>query len=304
MCNVKRFFLFVFICLPAVLLAQDGTTSKVVATLPFRIFDRYLIIPATVTNSSDTLHFIFDTGAEITTLSQETANTLKLESKEISGMSGTDDVVINVPITTISLLYLSKTRIPFLKVYLEKQKEFRGSPVPIDGIIGVDLLKAFVVTIDYEHQQMLLYRSGKTPTDIKGKRMPLSLNFKTPVIEAMIQLPDGKTIANRYHFISGGEYGILFNWPFVEKYNLTTALPVINSDKVQDLFKVLTYTNTTVPFLAMGAHRVDQVPASYSKDVDDAGSMTEVAGSIGYFVWKQFRSITINYNERELFLEK
>jgi hypothetical protein len=304
MCKVKRSLLILLICLPAVLWAQDGTTSKVVATLPFRIFDRYLIIPATVTNSIDTLHFIFDTGAEITTLSQETAKTLKLESKEISGMSGTDDVVINVPISTISLLYLSKTRIPFVKVYLENLKEFKGSPVAIDGIIGVDLLKTFVVTIDYEHQQMLLYRSGKTPTEVKGKRMPLSLNFKTPVIEAMIQLPDGNTIANRYHFISGGEYGILFNWPFVEKYHLTTALPVINSDKVQDLFKVLTYTNTTVPFLAMGAHRINQVPASYSKDVDDAGSMTEVAGSIGYFVWKQFRSITINYNERELFLEK
>jgi hypothetical protein len=38
--------------------------------------------------------------------------------------------------------------------------------------------------------------------------------------------------------------------------------------------------------------------------VDDAGSMSEVAGSIGYFVWKQFRTITINYNEKEIFLEK
>jgi hypothetical protein len=304
MCNVNRYLLILLICLPALVSAQDGTNSKVVAILPFRIFDRYLIIPATVTNSIDTLHFIFDTGAEITTLSQETAKKLKLESTEVSGMSGTDDVVINVPTTTINLLYLSKTRIPYVKVYLENLKEFRDSPIPIDGIIGVDLLKTFVVTIDYEHQQMLLYRAGKTPTEAKGKRMPLALNFKTPVIEAMISLPDGKTIGNRYHFISGGEYGILFNWPFVEKYQLNTVLPVLNSDKVQDLFKVLTYTNTSVPFLAMGAHRIEQVPASYSKDVDDAGSITEVAGSIGYFVWKQFRSITINYNERELFLEK
>jgi hypothetical protein len=304
MCNVKKLLLFILIGLPAFVSAQDGTNSKVVATLRFRIFDRYLIIPATVTNSIDTLHFIFDTGAEITTLSQETAKTLKLESTEVSGMSGTDDVVINVPTTTISLLYLSKTRIPYVKVYLENLKEFRDSPIPIDGIIGVDLLKTFVVTIDYEHQQILLYRSGKTPAEVKGKSMPLALNFKTPAIEAMISLPDGTTIANRYHFISGGEYGILFNWPFVEKYHLNTALPILNSDKVQDLFKVLTYTNTTVPFLAMGAHRIDQVPASYSKDVDDAGSITEIAGSIGYFVWKQFRTITINYNERELFLEK
>jgi hypothetical protein len=304
MCKVKKYLFALFLCLPVLATAQENTNSSVVAVLPFRIFDRFLIIPATVTSSSDTLHFIFDTGAEVTTLSTETAKTLKLEAKEIAGLSGTDDVVINVPTATISLLYLSKTRIPFVKVYLENLKEFRDSPVHIDGIIGVDLLKTFTVTIDYEHSQMLLYRSGKTPAEIKGKRLPLSLNFKTPAIEAMIELPDGKPIGNRFHFISGGEYGILFNWPFVEKYNLTTALPTINKDQVHDLFKVLTYTNVSVPHLLMGAFRVDDVPASYSPDVNDAGSMTEVAGSIGYFVWKQFRTITINYNERELFLQK
>ncbi|SFD33901.1 Aspartyl protease [Chitinophaga sp. CF118] len=304
MCNVRKYIFAILICLPALVSGQDGTNSKVVATLPFRMYDRYLIIPATVTTSIDTLHFIFDTGAEITTMNQETAKTLKLESTDVAGMSGTDDVVIRVPTSTISLLYLSKTRIPFVKVYLENLKEFRNSSIPIDGIIGVDLLKTFIVTIDYEHQQLLLYRAGKTPPEVKGKRMPLSINFKTPAIEAMIELPDGKTIANRFHFISGGEYGILFNWPFVEKYHLNTTLPIINTDKVQDLFKVLTYTNITIPFLAMGAYRVEQVPASYSPDVDDAGSMTEVAGSIGFFVWKQFRTITINYNEKELFLEK
>jgi hypothetical protein len=301
---VKKYLAFILICLPVLVSAQDGTNSKVVATLPFRIYDRYLIIPATVTTSIDTLHFIFDTGAEITTLNQETAKTLKLESTEESGMSGTDNVVIRVPTSTISLLYLSKTRIPFVKVYLEKLTQFRDSPVPIDGILGVDLLKTFVVTIDYEHHQLLLYRAGKTPAEVKGKRMPMALNFKTPAIEAMISLPDGSTLGSRFHFISGGEYGILFNYPYVEKYHLNTTLPVLNTEKVQDLFKVLTYTNVTIPFLAMGAYRVEQVPASYSPDVNDEGSMYEVAGSIGYFVWKQFRSITINYNEKEIFLEK
>jgi hypothetical protein len=304
MCNVKKYLALIFICLPLLAPAQDGTPSKVVATLQFRMYDRYLVIPATVTTSIDTLHFIFDTGAEITTLNQETAKTLKMESTEVSGMSGTDDVVINVPTSTISLLYLSKTRIPFVKVYLEKLTQFKDSPVPIDGILGVDLLKTFIVTIDYEHQQLLLYRAGKTPPEVKGKRLPMGLNFKTPAIEAMISLPDGTTLGSRFHFISGGEYGILFNYPYVEKYHLNTALPILNTDHVQDLFKVLTYTNVTIPFLAMGAYRVEQVPASYSPDVNDAGSMSEVAGSIGYFVWKQFRTITINYNEKEIFLEK
>jgi hypothetical protein len=201
-------------------------------------------------------------------------------------------------------LYFEKTRLPFVKVYIEPLNEFQDIPITIDGIIGVDLLKAFIVRIDYENEVLQLYRAAKTPVNTPGQRMPLSLNFNTPVVEGTINLPDGQTLTSRFHLISGGEYGILFNYPFVEKFQLNTRLTTLSTDKVRDLYKELTYTNTSLPALHLGAVQLTQVAASYCKDVNDIGSIHEMAGSIGYMVWRQFKTITINYTGRELFLDK
>jgi len=305
MCNVKKLLFSILIALPRLSAAQaPPSTAEPVAILPFRIYNHSLVISASTSNMEDSLHFIFDTGAEATTLSIETAKQLRLETKEDGGLSGTDDIVIRVPTSTINLLYFGKARLPLVKVYLETLKEFQKSPIHIDGIIGVNLLKMFIVQIDYANSRILLFRQGKTPMSIPGKRLAMTLNFDTPVIEAVIELPDGRSLGSRYHFITGGDYGILFNWPFVEKYRLKEVLPIVSTDKVGDLYQVLTYMNTIIPYLAFGSVRMDKVSASYCKEVNDIGGLTEVAGSIGSYVWSQFRTITINYKQREIYLDK
>lgn len=301
---MKKLVIFLLVCLPILCYAQAPAPVKPAATIPFRMFDHFMVISASLSSSDDSLHFIFDTGSEVTALSKETANKLNLTTKMDGGMSGINDVVLRVPTATINVLFFEKTRLPLVRVYIETLQELGTLPVHIDGIMGVDLLKAFIVKIDYEHQQLVLYRAGKTPADVKGSRQAMWLNFDTPALDAVITLPNGQSLASRYHLISGGDYGILFNYPFVEKFHLNTALPVLDTEKVQDLSKDLTYTNTSLSSLMLGPVKLVNVPSSYSKDVDDAGSVTEIAGAIGYYVWKQFRSVTINYNEKELYLEK
>lgn len=307
---VRKYLFAILICLPVFVFAQGPVKPKPTATVPFRLYDRYMVISCATSGATpaggapDSLHFIFDTGAEVTTLRKRTAERLGLKTKEGGGLTGTDAVVVRVPTAELSVLYFEKTRLPFVKVYIEPLDEFQDIPITIDGIIGVDLLKSFVVKIDYEKEVLELYRSTQTPPNTPGQRMTLSRNFNTPVVEGNIKLPDGETLSSRFHLISGGEYGILFNFPFVEKHKLNNRLTTLSTDKVHDLYKELTYTNTSVPTLNLGTVQLSQVAASYCKDVNDAGSIHEMAGSIGYMVWRQFRSITINYTGRELFLEK
>ncbi|WP_343667312.1 aspartyl protease family protein [Chitinophaga sp.] len=302
---MKKILFYILTALPLLAAAQaPPVTAEPVVVLPFREYNHSLIISASLSSTEDSLYFIFDTGAEATTLSNETAKKLKLETKEDGGLSGTDDIVVRVPTSTINLLYFGKARLPLVKVYLEPLQEFKKSPIHIDGIIGVDLIKTYIVQIDYTRSQILLYRQGKTPMSVPGKRLAMTLNFDTPVIEAVIELPDGRSLGSRYHFISGGDYGILFNWPFVEKYHLREILPIVGTDKVGDLYQELTYLNTIIPYLAFGTVRMEKVSGSYCKDVNDVGGLTEVAGSIGSYIWSQFRTITINYKHREIYLDK
>jgi hypothetical protein len=290
-----------FFSLVATVNAQRKTEpddGKPIATIPFQLIDKQLIIPVLVSGSTDTLHFIFDTGAEVTILHAPTAERLKLRKSGDVFMTGTNNSMVKTGSTTINALYIRELRMPYVKVYLENLSNLGD----VDGIIGIALLKPYIVKIDYRRQQLVLYKPGKTPIGNTGRLLHFQLNYTTPVIDASIQLTDGRRLPGHYHITTGGDYGILFNWPYVDKNKLNTILPTINTDPVQDLVKILYYINSSVPELEVAGHSIKQVPVSYCKDIDDLGVFTEIAGSIGYDVWKHF-TLTINYNKQELYLE-
>lgn len=278
--------------------AATTDNNKPVAIIPFQLVNRQVIIPVLVSGSTDTLHFIFDTGAEVTILHTNTAARLQLKNAGNAFMTGTNNSMAKTDMATINAVYLKELRLPYVKVYLENLSNLG----PVDGIIGVALLKLYIVKIDYRSRQLVLYKQGKTPIGNTGRLLHFQLNFSTPVVDASIQLPDGRRLPGHYHITTGGDYGILFNWPYVDKNKLNTALPTTNTDRVQDMLKVLYYINSSVPSLEMGGRSISNVPISYSKDIDDLGVFTEVAGSIGYEVWKDF-TLTINYDRKELYLE-
>lgn len=304
-------FFLIIICCPVLVTAQGkntiapGPTGSLqpVAILPFQLINDNLVISGIYSGSTDTLHFIFDTGAEVTTLHSDLANKLQLRGNKIMGVSGTTNGMLMVQTTTLNALYFKQLRLPFVKVYLEDLTQFNTGGYKIDGIIGVDLLKRYIVKIDHRQHQLVFYRAGKTPPNTPGQQVPFRLNFTTPTIEAVITLPDGQALSGRYHFTSGGNYGILFNWPYVDKHKLNVLLPTINTDRVQDMTKTLYYINSNIPSLQIGNTAIKPTPVSYCKDVNDSGALSEMAGSIGYDVWKQF-NITVNYAQRELYLEQ
>ncbi len=278
--------------------APATDNSKPLAVIPFELINRQVVIPVVVSGSADTLHFIFDSGAEVTVMHTNTAAKLQLKNAGNAFLTGTNNAMAKTELATLNAVYLKELRIPYVKVYLENLSTLG----PVDGIIGIALLKLYIVKIDYRAKQLVLYKSGKTPVGNTGRLLHFQLNFSTPVIDASIQLPDGRRLPGHYHITTGGDYGILFNWPYVDKYKLNTLLPTINTDRVQDMLKVLYYINSSVPSLEMGGRSIPNVPVSYSKDIDDLGVFTEVAGSIGYDIWKDY-TLTINYDKKELYLE-
>ncbi|RBL93453.1 aspartyl protease family protein [Chitinophaga flava] len=275
--------------------AEDNT--KPAAVIPFRMVDKHVVIPVMLSGSTDTLHFVFDTGAEVTILHEHVAQKMRINSGHQSFMSGTNNAMIKTLVVTLNALYLKELRIPYVKAYLENLNDIGQ----IDGVIGVDLLKLYIVKIDYRQQQLVLYRNGKTPIGNTGRLLHFQLNYTTPVVDAAIQLPDGRNLPGHYHITTGGDYGILFNWPYVDS-NRINSLPTINTDRVQDMVRVLYYINSSIPSMQLGGKSIPNVPVSYSKDINDVGVFTEIAGSIGYDIWKQF-TVVINYSKKELYIE-
>ncbi|MBV8254700.1 MAG: clan AA aspartic protease [Chitinophaga sp.] len=282
--------------------SAEPDNTKPVSVIPFTLVNNHIVFPVTLSGSSDTLHFIFDSGAEVTVMNTRTAERLKMPSNRQAFMSGVNNGMIQVPVVTINALYIKDIRMPYVNAYLEDLRDLGNEKTSIDGVIGVALMRTYIIRIDYKNQQLMLFPNGKTKVNTAGQLIHFQLNYTTPVVEASIKLPNGTALMGNYHVTTGGDYGLLFNWPFVEKYKLNTILPTINTDKVQDMAKVLYYINSSIPQLQMAGRTVNSVPISYSKDVDDVGVFVEIAGAIGYEVWKHF-TVTINYNKKELFLE-
>ncbi|HVI48921.1 MAG TPA: retropepsin-like aspartic protease [Chitinophaga sp.] len=277
---------------------EEQDNKKPVAVIPFRYVDKHMVIPVVLSGSTDTLQFVFDTGAEVTVLHTRIADKLRLNKSRDAFMTGTNNAMIKVPVITLNAIYIKDLRLPYVGAYLENLDNLGQ----VDGVIGVALLKTYIIKIDYRQQQLVFYGKGKTPIGNTGRLLHFQLNYSTPVIDAAITLPDGRSLPGHYHITTGGDYGILFNWPYVDKNKLNTLLPTINTDQVRDMVRLLYYINSNVSELQLGGHSIKNVPVSYCKDVDDVGAFTEIAGSIGYEVWKQF-SLTINYNKKELYLE-
>ena len=308
--RVHKLLIAFFCLLPLLSDAQSGrrrspgsTEPGAAAVLPFQIYENHIVIPVTVSGSSDTLHFIFDSGSEVTVLHYGLMQKLGIKSTQKSGVSATGNVMLSINTATLNVLYLDQARLPFLKVYLENIPEFRKGPLVIDGFIGIDLLQQYTVKIDYAQKQLVLYRANPPQNLPTGAlRLPFTLNFRTPVISAAFQLPNGTTLVGNYHIISGGDYGVLLNWPYVEQNKLDKLLPKESTDEVPELLKINIYTNSTIPFLTIGNRRLSQVPVSYCEDVKDDSPVLEIAGSIGYEVWKRFPAIIINYRQKEIIL--
>ncbi|GAA0530935.1 aspartyl protease family protein [Chitinophaga japonensis] len=307
---MRKYLLLGLLCCSLAAYSQAGRSRTeqrergVVAVIPFQWYGHHLVIPALVSGSTDTLHFIFDTGAEVTVLHYGLMEKLHIQGRKKAGMSATNDLMLKVSTATLNALYLDQARLPFLKVYLENIPEFRKGTLAIDGFIGVDLLRAFIVKIDYARQQLVLYRPGADiPVTGATQRIPFRLSFHTPVITATIQLPGGQSLSGNYLLTTGGDYGILFNWPYTEKHRLDQQLVTTGTDKVQDLFKELDYINSSIPAMRIGALQLQQVPVSYCKDVNDDSPLMEIAGAAGCEIWKQCPAVIIDYARKTLYLQ-
>lgn len=281
--------------------AQKKDANTPLAAIPFLFDGHQVLIPVTINQDKDTLHFLFDSGCEVNILSTRASTQLHLTVKGEAGISGWRKEMTMVPEAHAQSLEVGKISIPYPKFYLQKL-EAKLQNVPVDGVLGYTLLQRYAIKLDFRQKKMYLYRSGNFHYPAgKGELLKLGMNYKTPTIEAALTTPKGETFTSAYHVITGGNFGLLLNAEYVKKYSLESELPPTGSETRQDLLLPVTYTRCVVPAFHIGKRQVDQVPALYSPKVNDTSPDREIAGSIGALVWQHF-TLIINLPKQTLFL--
>ena len=173
--------------------------EKDVIEIPFEVHNGFLVVTVHL-NKSFPLYFIFDTGAEHTILCKPIyAQILGIQPSRSIRLIGADlneHLVAHVATNTriqVGNAIAPNQDILILSDDYFKLDEYVGRE--IQGIIGADLFRNYVLKIDYSKNKITIQRSNFfKPPKRKWKKIPISIEKSKPYLSAQIYQND--TIIN------------------------------------------------------------------------------------------------------------
>jgi len=90
----------------------------------------------------------------------------------------------------------------------------------MDGILGYDFVRRFVVAIDYVHEELRLYDARSFRYSGSGTSIPITFSGNHPHVDAEVRLADGATVKGRMVVDVGASTSLSLTKPFVEANSL------------------------------------------------------------------------------------
>ena len=282
--------------------------------VPFELVSNHIYFKVKV-NDHPHLSFLLDTGARSSYLDFSKAGELKIKKmdrKRAKRVSGSDDVSFfkldSVRIDSINpsqdgsdlvqkqnLTLFNQT---VIGISLSQVEKFDGKK--LDGILGYDFFKRFVVEIDYINQILTFYEPENFKYTGNGEIIKINLEWNIPKIKAVI---DGEH-EGIFKIDTGSRNSVDLYAPFVEKHKF--------------LEKYSKYLETIVGFGVIGPTKgkvgriksfelgnffiKSPVTGFYLEDKTHFGSH-KIAGKIGGRILKKFKVI-FDYPRYRMILEK
>jgi len=279
--------------------AQDtfriiGGEQKEVQT--FQLINNLIIIPVKVNGS--TLKFLLDTGVNKTILfNLSIEDSLKLKNTthiKIKGLGKGDYLnAIKSDNNSFSIGKISNRK---HTIYLISGKKFDLSPqlgVHINGIIGGDLFRDFIVDINYSTKRVKFnnpktYRYHKCR---KCQQLALSFRNKKPYVDLMIQNEESKPIQVKLLIDSGGSDTL---WLFASSHEAIRVPKDYFDDYLgKGLGGDIFGKRAKLKQLGVGNYSFHNVNVAYP-DSSAIGSLQkhkERSGTLGAGILKRFRVI-------------
>lgn len=187
--------------------------DKKAVAIPFKFINKNIIVPITI-NDSDTLFFMIDSGLTHTLITQlfpeDSLQLNNTDEETIKGLGG--DETLNVVISynnTIKLKGITgiQQRINFIKEDIFNLSQLAGHK--INGIIGYDFLKHFIIKIDYRRHILTLYNPKYYRKKLRRYiHFPLEIIAGKPYLRTDIIAPDNKRKRLKLMLDTGASLGL------------------------------------------------------------------------------------------------
>ncbi|MCS6969187.1 MAG: aspartyl protease family protein [Cytophagales bacterium] len=276
-------------------------------TIPFRLANNLMIIPLSI-NGSDTLRFIVDTGVKtpiITSLnvgdSLQFANARKVK---IRGLGAGEDLeaILSHGNQFNFTPHLTGYNHDLLVLLQDVFMLSRKLGMPINGIIGYDFFKDFVVEIDYEACQLTLHDPQRYRKKLKGYWLPLQVEEGKPYLECYIQQHNSKRVKVRLLVDTGASSAITLN--VFSHPDITLPAKYIEAYLGQGLSGEIHGKLGRIQALEIGKYVLKEVTASFpdSASLGIFANNQQRNGQLGAETLKRFH-VWIDYGDGKIYLK-
>ncbi|SEB21718.1 retropepsin-like aspartic protease [Pedobacter hartonius] len=229
-------------------LLLNGITiaSAQIAQIPFEFNGKHIFVKV-LTNQSDTLRYIFDTGATTASIDSATAersgiskDNRRTVTAEGSGDSQNYSMALH---QSLKLNTIEMKDVNLLIVNFASLSAKIGSK--LDGVIGYEILNKYTTQFDFDQKKIFLYDQIKSVDTTGYTAIPFefSKNILIPRFPVSITLTNGEVFTGKVMFDTGSIFTLVISSPFSKYHNLerkigkthissSTGLNAITKDQV------------------------------------------------------------------------
>jgi predicted aspartyl protease len=276
--------------------------------VPFELHSNLIVVPVTV-NGSDTLRFILDTGVSTTIITDPAAIASQklqfIRQVKLVGAGEGQSLMASVSVgNTLKMGRMMATyqNLVVLDSDILKLSEIIG--VPIHGIFGYDVFNNFVVSIDFQSKELLLYSPKNYKYHkYKGDKYPITIEGTKPYTNIMALVENSQELPLKVMIDTGAGHALLLDKFDNEQIKLPEK--IIKAQLGRGLNGIINGSMGRIKKVKFGKYELNDLIASYPDSLSFGMKLalkTERQGNIGCELLRRFR-VTFNYAEQYMVLK-
>jgi hypothetical protein len=268
-------------------------------TIPFILEKDNRIYTYCKVNNSDSLYFLIDTGASDMVIRTNRLSKVKMNfDSELQnmGVTGTN----TVKVSTNNIFSWGDQNI--------EESSFIAIPYPNekwDGVLGLSILKRYVIKIDYDTKQIYLYNKDNYQAPNK-KGLKITYKHNVPFVDVEIETIDNKNSTLSLELDTGSDRIIDISTSYVNSNKLldvyTTTFATTKVSGSSDGNNNGVIYNVYFPKVKIADYELYKIPGGVAQIQNGIMNMNGVDGMIGNWFLKRF-NLTFDFKNNYLYLE-
>jgi predicted aspartyl protease len=249
-------------------------------------------------NNSPPLNFTIDTGSNVfAILTNRQAKSLGFTPHNdykvgIAGNVG-EIKAATIPAANLTLPGVEALNQPIEVIVSEESVDNESQ---IDGVLGLEFLKKFIVEIDYEAQTISLFAPEKYQYKGTGEAIPIKIKDGSPMVRLKMTTTRGKRIEDNFEVDNGMGATLVFKTPAVKKYGLLAEMQTIQAPIDIEAGGEYRRRFGRLKSLQLGRFVIENPTVSLSENVEGEG------GTLGEEILRRFKVI-FDFSHQRMILE-